>query len=174
MIRHIKRVGIIGHFAEGLDMADGQIVKTRTVRELLRDVCGNENVHFVDTRGWQKHPFALLRKCSELAKFADVLVMLPAHNGVKIFAPLLVFCEIDMAAKPCTRLSVGGSPSLSLDSLSSLKSSNHSMRYSLSPTELKICSSSKASTTYLSYITTSACLCWSPPSLSGRPVSHGL
>lgn len=91
MIRHIKRVGIIGHFAEGLDMADGQIVKTRTVRELLRDVCGNENVHFVDTRGWQKHPFALLRKCSELAKFADVLVMLPAHNGVKIFAPLLVF-----------------------------------------------------------------------------------
>lgn len=91
MIRHIKRVGIIGHFAEGLDMADGQIVKTRTVRELLRDVCGNENVRFVDTRGWQKHPFALLRKCSELAKFADVLVMLPAHNGVKIFAPLLVF-----------------------------------------------------------------------------------
>ena len=53
MIRHIKRVGIIGHFAEGLDMADGQIVKTRTVRELLRDVCGNENVRFVDTRGWQ-------------------------------------------------------------------------------------------------------------------------
>lgn len=91
MIRHIKRVGIIGHFAEGLDMADGQIVKTRTVRELLRDVCGNENVRFVDTRGWQKHPFALLRECIELAKFADVLVMLPAHNGVKVFAPLLVF-----------------------------------------------------------------------------------
>lgn len=89
--KQIKTVGVIGHFAEGLDMADGQVVKTRTVRELLRDVCGNENVRFVDTRGWQKHPAALLHKCIELAKFSDALVMLPAHNGVKVFAPLLVF-----------------------------------------------------------------------------------
>lgn len=91
IIKQIKTVGIIGHFAEGLDMADGQVVKTRTVGELLRDVCGNENVRFVDTRGWQKHPLALLHECVELAKFSDALVMLPAHNGVKVFTPLLVF-----------------------------------------------------------------------------------
>lgn len=88
--KQIKTVGIIGHFAEGLDMADGQVVKTRTVRELLRDVCGNENVRSVDTRGWQKHPIALIRECTELAKFSDVLIMLPAHNGLKVFAPLLI------------------------------------------------------------------------------------
>ena len=88
--KRIKTVGVIGHFAEGLDMADGQVVKTRTVRELLRDVCGEGNVRFVDTRGWQKHPIALLRDCMELAEFSDALVMLPAHNGVKVFAPLLV------------------------------------------------------------------------------------
>ena len=88
--KQIKTVGIIGHFAEGLSMADGQVVKTRTVRELFRDVCGAENVRSVDTRGWQKHPLSLLRQCSELAKFADALVMLPAHNGVRIFAPFLV------------------------------------------------------------------------------------
>lgn len=86
----INTVGIIGHFAEGIDMADGQVVKTRTVRELLCDVCGEENVRSVDTRGWQSHPIALIRDCSKLAKFSDVLVMLPAHNGVKIFAPLLI------------------------------------------------------------------------------------
>jgi len=88
--KQIKTVGIIGHFAEGLSMADGQVIKTRTVRELFRDVCGAENVRSIDTRGWQKHPLSLLRQCSGLAKFADVLVMLPAHNGVKVFAPLLV------------------------------------------------------------------------------------
>lgn len=88
--KQIKTVGIIGHFAEGLDMADGQVVKTRTVRELLRDVCGNENVRSVDTRGWQKQPIALIRECTELAKFSDVLIMLPAHNGLKVFAPLLI------------------------------------------------------------------------------------
>ena len=88
--KQIKTVGIIGHFAEGLSMADGQVVKTRTVRELFRDVCGAENVRSIDTRGWQKHPLSLLRQCSELARFADALVMLPAHNGVKVFAPLLV------------------------------------------------------------------------------------
>lgn len=88
--KQIKTVGIIGHFAEGLDMADGQVVKTRTVHELLRDVCGNENVKSVDTRGWQKHPIALIRECTELAKFSDVLIMLPAHNGLKVFAPMLI------------------------------------------------------------------------------------
>ena len=88
--KQIRTVGIIGHFAEGLDMADGQVVKTRTVRDLLRDVCGAKNVRYVDTRGWQRHPFALLRDCAQLAEFADVLVMLPAHNGVKVFAPLLI------------------------------------------------------------------------------------
>lgn len=89
--KQIKTVGIIGHFAEDVSMADGQVVKTRTVRELLRDVCGNENVRFVDTHGWQKHPLALLHECIDLAKFSDALVMLPAHNGVKVFTPLLVF-----------------------------------------------------------------------------------
>lgn len=91
MPTHITNVGIIGHFAEGIDMADGQVVKTRTVRELLRDVCGEENVRSIDTRGWQKHPIALARECIKLAKLSDALVMLPAHNGVKIFAPLLVY-----------------------------------------------------------------------------------
>lgn len=89
-VKQIRTVGIIGHFAEGLDMADGQVVKTRTVRDLLCDVCGVENVRFVDTRGWQRRPLALLRDCARLAEFADALVMLPAHNGVKVFAPLLV------------------------------------------------------------------------------------
>lgn len=91
MPMQINNVGIIGHFAEGIDMADGQVVKTRTVRELLRDVCGAENVRSIDTRDWQKHPIALARECIKLAKLTDALVMLPAHNGVKIFAPLLVY-----------------------------------------------------------------------------------
>ena len=88
-IKQIKTVGIIGHFALGEEGADGQIVKTRTVRELLCGVLGEENVCIVDTRGWTRRPLALLRECTGLAGACDVLVMLPAHNGVRVFAPLL-------------------------------------------------------------------------------------
>lgn len=85
----IKTVGVIGHFALGEEGADGQIVKTRTVHELLCDVLGEGNVRIVDTRGWTRRPVALLRECAGLAKSCDALVMLPAHNGVRAFAPLL-------------------------------------------------------------------------------------
>lgn len=87
--KQIKSVGVIGHFALGGEGADGQIVKTRTVHELLCDVLGEDNVRIVDTRGWTRRPAGLLRECVRLAKASDALVMLPAHNGVRVFAPLL-------------------------------------------------------------------------------------
>ena len=151
--KQIKTVGIIGHFAEGLDMADGQVVKTRTVRELLRDVCGNENVRSVDTRGWQKHPISLIRECTELAKFSDVLIMLPAHNGLKVFAPMLISLRKRHGCKVAYSV-IGG--------------------FLLSLNVLKLCSPIKASKTCSSHITTSACRFSNSPNSRSHPVSHGL
>lgn len=89
----IQSVGVIGHFAKGINMADGQVVKTRTVYELLCDVCGDANVRTVDTHRWQKHPLAIAHDCIALAGSSDALVMLPAHNGLKVFAPLLAWLK---------------------------------------------------------------------------------
>lgn len=83
-------IAIIGHFDIGAKAAEGQTVKTRTVFDLFSDVCGRDNVAAVDTHGWTRHPVSLLRECSAAARRSDVLVMLPAQNGVKVFGPLVL------------------------------------------------------------------------------------
>lgn len=89
MTRAVPRVAVIGHFDKGMSAADGQTVKTRTMFDLFSDVCGPGNVAGVDTHGWTRHPLSLLGECKIAAERSDVLVMLPAQNGVKIFGPLI-------------------------------------------------------------------------------------
>ena len=86
-----KKIAIIGHFDSGSRAADGQTVKTRTMCDLFADTCGKDNVFKIDTCGWSHRPFHLLSECIHAAKEADVLVMLPAQNGIKVFGPLVGF-----------------------------------------------------------------------------------
>lgn len=85
------KVAIIGHYASGMSAADGQTVKTRTMAELFADVCGKENVAVVDTHNWSHRPLSLVLRCKSVAKDSDVLIMLPAHNGVRVFGPMVLF-----------------------------------------------------------------------------------
>lgn len=89
MPRSVPRVAIVGHFDDGAPAADGQTVKTRITRDLLRDVCGSENVIAVDTRGWSRRPLALLTECVRAIRATDIVVMLPAQNGLRVFGPLI-------------------------------------------------------------------------------------
>lgn len=85
------KVAIIGHYASGMSAADGQTVKTRTMAELLADICGKEHVAVVDTHNWSHRPLSLVLRCKSVAKDSDVLIMLPAHNGVRVFGPMVLF-----------------------------------------------------------------------------------
>ena len=85
----MKKAAVIGHFADGLEYLDGQTVKTKNITNALVKTFGVDEVLRFDTHGsiktLLKAPFTVFRafrKCQNV-------VMLPAHNGLRIFGRLL-------------------------------------------------------------------------------------
>ena len=87
----MKKIAVIGHFGFGKNLLNGQTIKTKILTEALQDKLGRENIESVDTHGGIKKLIKLIFKMpSVLKKNADI-IMLPAHNGVLIFTPMLSF-----------------------------------------------------------------------------------
>ncbi len=85
----MKKVSVIGHFGKGLNLANGQTIKTKTVTSALKKELGDDEVITYDTHGGSitllKAPFQCL---SALKKSKNVIIF-PAHNGLRVYAPLL-------------------------------------------------------------------------------------
>lgn len=88
------RVGILGHFGEGENLLNGQTVKTKIVTEELEKQLGKSQVLRIDTHGGfrvlLKSPLQVFRAL----KNSDNVVIFPAHNGLRVYAPLLTFFNI--------------------------------------------------------------------------------
>lgn len=80
------KVGICGHFGGNRKIIDGQTIKTKILTDELRKNVGKDEVKIVDTYGWKKRPFSLLIKCIILLINSKNVIILPAHNGIKVFA----------------------------------------------------------------------------------------
>ena len=87
----MKKAAVIGHFAKGLESFDGQTVKTRILTDALCASFGDDEILRGDTHGsiktLLKAPFMALWA----TKKAKNIVMLPAHNGLRVFGRLLPF-----------------------------------------------------------------------------------
>ncbi len=85
----MKRATVIGHFAFGLEYLDGQTVKTKMVADELCRQFGDEQIERIDTHGGikalLKAPFQIWRAL----KSSKNVIILPAHNGLRVNAPLL-------------------------------------------------------------------------------------
>lgn len=83
------RVSVIGHFGNGDNLLNGQTVKTKIITEELQNRLGQNQVITIDTHGgWKtlfKAPFQVFHA---LMKSTNVLIF-PAHNGLRVYAPLL-------------------------------------------------------------------------------------
>lgn len=83
------RVAVIGHFAFGKECLDGQTVKTKIVTDELYKQLGSDEVLKMDTAGGKsvllKAPF----QCLKALKTAKNVIIFPAHNGLRVYAPLL-------------------------------------------------------------------------------------
>ncbi len=84
------KIGILGHFGEGLTLLNGQTVKTKNLVEGLTTYTDIEVIK-IDSHGWTRKPFSLLKSIKSAFLECDSIIMLPAHKGVRVFAPLLVF-----------------------------------------------------------------------------------
>ena len=93
MSKNRKKVCVIGHFGFGHDLLNGQTVKTKILTEELERRFP-DGVMKIDTHGGVKslvkapfHILNALKKC-------DNVVILPAHNGLRVYAPLLSFLKL--------------------------------------------------------------------------------
>ena len=85
------KITLVGHFAEGKDFNDGQTVKTRNLYKALANQYGDAAGKKVDTCGFLNRiiPFVFENAKSFLSSSNTIIV--PAHNGVKIFVPFFSF-----------------------------------------------------------------------------------
>lgn len=87
----MKKIGIIGHFAFGKKMLDGQTLKTKILAEVLQKKLGEDCVSCVDTHGGAKKLFRIIFSIPGLLKKSSDVIMLPAHNGLLVITPVLSF-----------------------------------------------------------------------------------
>ena len=87
----MSHVAVIGHFAFGKECLDGQTVKTKIVTDELCKHFGKDELLKLDTAGGKitllKAPF----QCLRALKNAKHVIIFPAHNGLRVYAPLLSY-----------------------------------------------------------------------------------
>lgn len=87
----MKEVCVIGHFAFGEELLNGQTIKTKIIAAELEKQLGEDQVMKIDTHGGKLALFRMIFQASRAMRTCRNVVMLPAHNGVRVFAPLLSF-----------------------------------------------------------------------------------
>lgn len=85
------KVGICGHFGHGLEAVGGQTIRTRIIAAELIKVFGEDKILCIDTEGWKKNPIKLVLNCIKASTMCKNVVILPAHNGIKVFIPLFFY-----------------------------------------------------------------------------------
>lgn len=107
MSKNLKKVCVIGHFGFGLNLLNGQTVKTKIIAEALEKKLPG-SVMTIDTHGGIKsllkapfHIFSALKKCENV-------IILPAHNGLRIYAPLLAITRAFFRGRKLHYAVIGG------------------------------------------------------------------
>lgn len=87
----MKSIGICGHFGGNNIFLDGQTVKTKIITKELEKEFGDNEVKKVDTFGGKERLVPILLNLISLVVSCKNIIILPAHNSLRIFAPLLAF-----------------------------------------------------------------------------------
>ena len=88
-----RKICVVGAFDFQTLDTGGQPVKTRELYYGLESKYGQDSVCFVETYQWKRKPLRMLMQLLRFVPKSDVLIMLPAHNGVKIFSRLLLMLK---------------------------------------------------------------------------------
>ena len=88
------KVGVIGRFGFGRILLNGQTVKTKNVVSALTDALGKENILLMDTYGGVKALLRMPFQCLRAAALCENLIIMPAHKGIRVIAPLLAVINL--------------------------------------------------------------------------------
>lgn len=86
----LKKICTIGHYALGHQYLDGQTVKTKILTKEMIKHYGKSEVGIIDTYGGKKQLLNVLGYCKKALSQAQNVIIFPAENGLRVFAPLLV------------------------------------------------------------------------------------
>lgn len=102
------RVSVIGHFGKGNNLLNGQTVKTKIITEELQHQLGQDQVLEIDTHGgWKTFLKAPIQVFYSLKNSTNVLIF-PAHNGLRVYAPLLYFIKRFFKKRKIHYVVIGG------------------------------------------------------------------
>lgn len=87
----MKKAAVVGHFGFGHEYCDGQTVKTKTIAHELEARFGEDEVLKLDTHGGLKRTLKIILYLLKIKKQYSNVIILPAHNGLKVIAPVLAF-----------------------------------------------------------------------------------
>ncbi|WP_214710809.1 glycosyltransferase [Exiguobacterium sp. s55] len=90
----MNKVGVCGCFAEKTRLLNGQTIKTIIFTEELEKEFGIHSIGRLDTYKWSKNPLKLIFSSILLAQKSENIVIMPAKNGIKVFAPLFLMINI--------------------------------------------------------------------------------
>lgn len=88
------KVGICGHYGKNKPFFDGQTVKTKIITSQIEKEIGKENVLCVDTYGGKKKLILHLCGIVHILKECNHVIILPAQNGLLIFAPVMAILNL--------------------------------------------------------------------------------
>ena len=90
----MKKITVIGLFCNGIEVSDGQSIKTRIVTEEIERSLGIQNVCRIDTYGWKKNPICLFIKSVFSVWHSENVLFLTDEGGIKVFPWLLRLANI--------------------------------------------------------------------------------
>lgn len=82
------KVGIIGHYGYGLDLANGQTIKTKIITEYLNNVLNGECTT-IDAHGGIKAVIPVIRGSIKCLKNCENVIILLTENGLRVAVPVL-------------------------------------------------------------------------------------
>lgn len=82
----MKKIGVCGHFGIGMELFNGQTIKTKIVTNELKRIFGNENIFITDTHGGIKSfPSMLINSFRMFFKCENIVIM-PAYRGLVVLS----------------------------------------------------------------------------------------
>ena len=85
-----KKACVIGHFGFGKNLLNGQTIKTKIITTELEKIFSANQILKIDTHGGIKVLPRIMVQMIYAFKKCENIIILPAHNGIRIFAPLCV------------------------------------------------------------------------------------
>lgn len=87
----MKKIAVVGVYGKGPDFTTGQAVKCYVLINWFKKKIGREGVSIINTYKWKYNPIKLFINLIYSMKTCSNIIIMPAQNGIKVFAPLVYF-----------------------------------------------------------------------------------